>query len=51
VNKLAFFVKGKIAILFGLQKKEIINGQEFQKTTKAAISLENSCLPYVELSI
>ena len=51
MNKLAFFVIGKIATLFGLLKKEIINGQEFQRTTKAAISLENNCLPYVELLI
>ena len=51
VNKLAFFVIGKIANLFGLWKKEIINGQEFQRTTKAVISLENNCLPYVGLLI
>ena len=46
VSKLAFFVVKMIVTLFGLQKKVIISGKEFQRT-RAAISLMNNCLLYV----
>ena len=50
VNKLAFFVVKKIVTLPDLQKREIINGKEFQRI-KVAISLENNCLRSVGFSI
>ena len=46
VSKLAFFVVKMIVTLFGLQKKAIISGKEFQRT-RVAISLVNNCLFYV----
>jgi hypothetical protein len=47
VNKLVFFVVRKTATPFDLQKREIISGQEFQRTTKVPTFLANNCLLYV----
>jgi hypothetical protein len=47
VNKLVLFIIRKIAIPFVLQKKEIISGKEFHRTTKVATFLGSSCLLYV----
>ena len=46
MNKLVFFVVRKTATPFGLQKREIISGQEFQRTTKAPTFWGNNCLLY-----
>jgi hypothetical protein len=47
VNKLVFFIVRNIVIPFGLQKKEIISGQEFQRKTKVANFLGSNFLHYV----
>ena len=44
--KLAFFIVKMIVNLFGLQKKVIIGGKEFERTS-AVISLVNNFLLYV----